>query len=88
MAQIKKFCKKYADKEMTQLSLVVFIVTDENKRDTYLVFEVNSKDETKNFKNKIIIDHLHMWYADNYNPTWQEIDDLITRIKKSGVLFF
>jgi hypothetical protein len=79
MAQMKLFCTKEAQ--------TTFIVTDENGRDTFLVINTNTDDEKRNFLNELIIDHLYMLAHDQTNVSWMEIDTLIAKIKRSGVVF-
>ena len=87
MAKIKLFCERFADAEAKTRSQVTFCVTDINERDTYLVLNLNTENRADNFKNELIADALYMWQKDDYEPTWNEIDDLVTKVKRSGVLF-
>lgn len=88
MAQVKLFCEKFADSELKTRSEVVFVVSDESGRDTYLVFNLNTESRQVNFKNQLICDTLYTWAINNYEPSWFEIDLMIAKIKKSGVLFY
>lgn len=87
MATIKLFCEKLANAETKQRTQVTFCITDENNRDTFLVLNLDSADRQNNFKNELIADALYMMSKDNYQPSWQEIDDLVTKVKRSGVVF-
>lgn len=87
MAQIKLFCEKFADSELKTRSEVVFSVLDEGGRTTYIVLSLNTENKERNFKNQLIADALYMWSKDECQISWLEIDDLITKIKRSGVLF-
>lgn len=85
MAQIKLFCEKLdAEKQRTQ---VTFCVTDINERDTYLVLNLNTDNRSDNFKNELIADALYMWSKNDCQISWTEIDDLVTKIKRSGIVF-
>ena len=62
---------------------IVYQVTDAQNHITFLVIEF-TKDKVNNFQNEIICDALDK----NQFPSWKELDDLITEVRRSGVLFF
>ena len=59
-----------------------FVVTDEQGYETYIVLNFNTDDARTNFKNELIARHLRV----HNMQTWLEIDNMITRIKRSGVI--
>jgi hypothetical protein len=59
-----------------------FVVTDEKGHETYIVLNFNTDDVRQNFKNELIARHLRV----HNMQSWMEIDNMITRIHRAGVV--
>lgn len=76
--EIKKFCQNGTE--------IVYLVIDNNNHETFVVVELDCEDRRDAFRNQIIADHLEM-ACDNPPKDWAELDRIITRIKRAGVVF-
>ena len=59
-----------------------FFVTDEKGYETYIVLNFDTDDARTNFRNELIARHLRV----HNMQSWLEVDNMITRIKRAGVV--
>lgn len=79
MLRIELFRRKYIN---DQINEVVYKVVDNQNHTTFLVIEFG-ENKIANFKNELIAEHLET----EQFPTWQELDNCIKDIRRSGVVF-
>jgi hypothetical protein len=79
MLKIEIIKRKYTNEKLEK---IVYQVTDNKNYITFLVVEFD-KDKANNFKNELICNAIET----NQFPTWQELDNLISEVRRSGVVF-
>ena len=79
MLRIELFRRKYTNDKINE---VVYKIVDNKDYTTFLVIEFGENKIT-NFKNELICENLETAQF----PTWQELDNLIKDIRRSGVVF-
>ena len=78
--EIRLFCKN-EEKQVT-----TFLIIDNQNNETFLIIDLSTEDRTTRFKNELIADALDM-LIDNPPKDWAELDNIIARIKRAGVVF-
>jgi hypothetical protein len=79
MLRIELFSRKFVN---DKLDCVVYKIVDNKNCTTFLVVEF-CENKVDNFRNEMICDAIET----NQFPTWQELDNLISEVRRSGVVF-